>query len=124
LRACVGPRVRSLRRPWQGFLLSVDEPEWIELEVETFDGVEQLGVVVASHIGLVSRRVRVRLSRSGDAILIKGRVDDEAWQLVRVDHLDRGLPPRWACSAAAPPGPGAGSPSRGTRDARDKSVDP
>lgn len=61
----------------------------------------QLGAVVTRDVSdwsvapvpaWAGRQVTVRASRSGDALTIRARVEDEAWQLVRVAPLPPGVP--------------------------------
>ncbi|WP_424465172.1 DUF1349 domain-containing protein [Pseudoclavibacter helvolus] len=76
-----------------GLFVRVDAQTWIKAGVEFSDGLEQLGAVVTrgeSDWSLApvpswhGRRVTVRASRSGNAVTIRARVDEEPWQLVRV----------------------------------------
>lgn len=96
-----------------GVFLRVDEERWIKAGVEHSDGTDSLGAVVTNGFSDWSlapvaewsgRAVTVRASRSGDAVTIRARVDDEPWRLVRVAPLD----PRAAVFA----GPFCCAPSR------------
>ncbi len=80
-----------------GIFVKVDEETWIKAGVELSDGEESLGAVVTRGTsdwslspvpGWAGRLVTVRGSRSGDALTIRARVDDEPWRLVRVAPLD------------------------------------
>lgn len=80
-----------------GVFLRVDDETWIKAGVERSDGAESLGAVVTRGMsdwslspvpGWTGRVVTVRASRSGDAVTIRARVDDEDWRLVRVAPLD------------------------------------
>jgi len=80
-----------------GLFLRVDDREWVKAGVEVSDGVAQLGAVVTHETSdwsvapvpeWVGRVVTVRASRSGDAVTIRARVDDEALRLVRLAWLD------------------------------------
>ena len=80
-----------------GLFLRVDERTWIKAGVEVSDGVAQLGAVVTHETSdwsvapvpeWVGRVVTVRASRSGDAVTIRARVDDEELRLVRLAWLD------------------------------------
>lgn len=80
-----------------GLFARVDDRTWTKAGVELSDGVESLGAVVTrgqSDWSLApvpewaGRVVTVRGSRSGDALTIRARVDDEPWRLVRVAPLD------------------------------------
>ena len=76
-----------------GLMVRADAETWIKAGVEFSDGVPQLGAVVT--LGRsdwsvspvpewAGRRVTVRASRSGDAVTVRARVDDEPFRLVRV----------------------------------------
>ncbi|PPF89530.1 DUF1349 domain-containing protein [Subtercola sp. Z020] len=79
-----------------GVFLRVDDSTWIKAGVEVSDGVASLGAVVTRGesdwslgpvFGWAGRTVTVRASRSGDAVTVRARVDDEEWRLVRVAPL-------------------------------------
>ena len=79
-----------------GVFLRVDETEWIKAGVEWSDGEASLGAVVTRGMsdwslgpasGWAGRTVTVRASRSGDAVTVRARVEEEAWRLVRVAPL-------------------------------------
>ncbi|MET4639487.1 regulation of enolase protein 1 (concanavalin A-like superfamily) [Mycetocola sp. 2940] len=80
-----------------GVFVRVDETTWIKSGVEWSDGEESLGAVVTRGVsdwslspvsGWSGRIVTVRASRSGDALIVRARVDGEPWRLVRVAPLD------------------------------------
>jgi regulation of enolase protein 1 (concanavalin A-like superfamily) len=80
-----------------GVFLRVDDETWIKAGVEHSDGTDSLGAVVTRGMSdwslspvadWAGRVVTVRASRSGDAVTIRARVDDEDWRLVRVAPLD------------------------------------
>jgi regulation of enolase protein 1 (concanavalin A-like superfamily) len=80
-----------------GVFLRVDDSTWIKTGVEWSDGEESLGAVVTRGVsdwslspvsGWDGRLVTLRTSRSGDAVTVRARVDDEPWRLVRVAPLD------------------------------------
>lgn len=80
-----------------GVFARVDASTWIKAGVERSDGVESMGAVVTRGVSDWSlapvpdwsgRLVTVRASRSGDALTIRARVDDEPWRMVRVAPLD------------------------------------
>ena len=80
-----------------GVFLLVDDTEWIKAGAEWSDGVASLGAVVTRGVSdwslgpvedWAGRNVTVRASRSGDAVTVRARVDDEAWRLVRVAPLN------------------------------------
>jgi len=96
-----------------GIFVKVDDTTWIKTGVERSDGEDSLGAVVTRGMsdwslspipGWHGRLVTIRASRSGDALTIRARVDDEAWRLVRVAPLDPG--------AAVTAGPMCCAPSR------------
>lgn len=80
-----------------GVFIRSDEATWIKAGIEWSDGQESLGAVVTRGLsdwslspvpGWDGRLVTIRASRSGDAVTIRARVDDEPWRLVRVAPLD------------------------------------
>ncbi|WP_371811128.1 DUF1349 domain-containing protein [Aeromicrobium sp. CFBP 8757] len=79
-----------------GVFLKVDETRWIKAGVERSDGVLQLGAVVtdgwsdwsvAPVPGWAGGRVTIRVSRTAESVTIRARLDDQAFQLVRVAPL-------------------------------------
>lgn len=96
-----------------GVFVRVDDTTWVKAGVELSDGEEGLGAVVTRGVSDWSlapvpswrgRLVTVRVSRSGDALTVRARVDDEPWRLVRVAPLAR--------DAVAAAGPFCCAPSR------------
>jgi regulation of enolase protein 1 (concanavalin A-like superfamily) len=82
-----------------GVLVRADAEHWVKAGVECSDGVLQLGAVVtdgrsdwsvAPVPDWAGRAVTVRASRSGDALTVRARVEDEPWRLVRVAPLSAG----------------------------------
>ncbi|MBQ1022702.1 DUF1349 domain-containing protein [Micromonospora sp. D93] len=80
-----------------GAYVRVDERTWTKAGVEISDGEVQLGAVVTREfsdwsVGPVpdwaGREVTVRVSRAGDALTVRARVDAEPWRLVRLAPLD------------------------------------
>ena len=80
-----------------GLFLHVDEEHWIKAGVELTDGVLGLGAVVTNgksdwSVGFVTEwmhaRIRVRVSRSNDAIAIRARTPETPWRLVRLAPID------------------------------------
>lgn len=80
-----------------GVFLYVSEQTWIKAGVEISDGEPMVGAVVTHQVSDWSvapvpewrnRNVTVRVSRAGDAVTIRARVDDEPFRLVRVAPLD------------------------------------
>ena len=80
-----------------GVFVTIDDETWIKAGVELSDGEESLGAVVTRGTsdwslspvpGWTGRLVTVRGSRSGNALTVRARVDDEPWRLVRVAPLD------------------------------------
>jgi regulation of enolase protein 1 (concanavalin A-like superfamily) len=79
-----------------GVFLRIDECHWIKAGVEFASGQPQLGAVVTNcssdwSLAPVSswsgRKVTIRASRSGDAVTIRARVDDEPFRMVRLAQL-------------------------------------
>ena len=83
-----------------GLLVRADAENWVKAGVEYADGTAQLGAVVTSvvsdwstgEVDWVGRTVTVRASRSGDALTVRARVDEEPWRLVRLAPIDPTLP--------------------------------
>ncbi|MFT7766741.1 DUF1349 domain-containing protein [Clavibacter tessellarius] len=80
-----------------GVFVKVDDSTWTKVGVERSDGQDGLGAVVTRGMSDWSlapvpdwhgRLVTIRASRSGDALTVRARVDDEPWRLVRVSPLD------------------------------------
>lgn len=76
-----------------GIFLRQDEEHWVKAGVEYADGLLQAGAVVtwprsdwsvAPVPDWNGRRVTIRASRTGDAVTIRARRDDESWQFLRV----------------------------------------
>ncbi|KZC96482.1 MULTISPECIES: DUF1349 domain-containing protein [Clavibacter] len=102
-----------------GVFVRVDDATWIKAGVERSDGEDGLGAVVTRGVsdwslapvpGWSGRLVTIRASRSGDALTVRARVDDEPWRLVRVAPLDP--------SADASAGPFCCAPTRSGFTAR------
>ncbi|MGY5883619.1 DUF1349 domain-containing protein [Modestobacter lacusdianchii] len=84
-----------------GLMLRADAETWLKAGVEFSDGAAQLGAVVtlgrsdwsvAPVPDWTGRRVTVRASRSGDAVTVRARVDDEPFRLVRVAAFPPDVP--------------------------------
>lgn len=82
-----------------GLLVRSSAEHWVKAGVERSDGELQLGAVVTRGVSdwsvapvpdWAGRTVTVRASRSGDALTVRARVDDEPWRLVRVAPLPPG----------------------------------
>lgn len=80
-----------------GALLRVDEETWIKAGIEHTDGVPHLSAVVTRGSSDWStfpvrdwngREVTMRMSRSGDAVTVRGRVAAEPWVMIRLAPLD------------------------------------
>jgi regulation of enolase protein 1 (concanavalin A-like superfamily) len=96
-----------------GVLIRGDDRNWVKAGVEISDGVPQLGAVVTHEasdwsVGPVptwpGSIVTIRVSRSGDALTIRARRDDDGWGLVRVAP--------WPPTLAAEAGPFCCAPTR------------
>ena len=93
-----------------GLFIYSDESHWIKAGIEFADGAPQLGAVVTDEksdwsVAPVSdwmgREVHLRISRSGDALTIRAKVDDD-WKLVRLTPLDPARNWRAGLHAASP----------------------
>lgn len=80
-----------------GLFLRAAEDTWVKAGVEFADGLPRLGAVVtrgssdwsaAAVPSWAGRRVTVRASRVNGAVVIRARVDEEPFELVRVASLD------------------------------------
>lgn len=80
-----------------GLYLHRAAEDWIKAGVEVSDGVPQVGAVVTRPFSDWSvapvpdwqgREVTLRFSRTGDAVTVRARADDEPFRLVRVVPLD------------------------------------
>ena len=96
-----------------GLMVRVDPQTWLKAGIERSDGLPQLGAVVTHGRSDWSvapvpewegRRVTVRASRSGDAVTIRARCEDEPWRMVRLAPL--------APDATATAGPYCCAPTR------------
>lgn len=82
-----------------GLFVFADEAHWIKAGIEFCDGAPQLGAVVTNENSDWSvapvphwqgSEVHLRISRSGDALTIRAR-ENEEWKLVRLCFLDPSL---------------------------------
>ena len=96
-----------------GLFLHANSEHWVKAGVEFADGVLGLGAVVTDgmsdwSVGHVpewmNTRIRIRVSRTEDAITVRARADEEPWRLVRLAPINPNL--TWSA------GPLAASPSR------------
>ncbi|MFF5263878.1 DUF1349 domain-containing protein [Actinomadura viridis] len=94
-----------------GLLVRRDERTWIKAGVEFADGVPQAGAVVTLDrsdwsTGPVpdwsGRTVRIRASRSGDAVTVRGRAGGEPWRMLRVAPFPEGVPASAGLYCCAP----------------------
>lgn len=94
-----------------GLFLRSSPDEWVKAGVEFSDGVPWVGAVVTHGVSdwsvapvpeWAGRVVTVRASRSGDAVTIRARVDDEPFRLVRLAFLDPGATVSGGLLVAAP----------------------
>lgn len=79
-----------------GLFVYSDEANWIKAGIEFCDGAPQLGAVVTRDFsdwsvapvsGWQGREVHLRISRAGDALTIRARMDED-WKLVRLCPID------------------------------------
>lgn len=98
-----------------GLMIHADEKNWIKAGVELADGALGLGAVVTAtrsdwSVGHVpdwmNKRIRIRVSRTSDALTVRARTPEHPWRLVRLAPIDPQLP--WRA------GPLAASPSKST----------
>lgn len=82
-----------------GVLVRLDETTWIKAGAEYCDGALQLGAVVthgtsdwsSAPVPWTGREVTVRASRSGDAVTVRARADDDPWQMIRLAPFPAGV---------------------------------
>ena len=98
-----------------GALLRVDETTWIKAGIEHTDGVPHLSAVVTHGSSDWStfpvpdwngREVTIRMSRTGDAVTVRGRVEAEPWVMIRLAFLDAAAVTTAGPFCAAPERPG------------------
>ncbi|MGZ6868743.1 MAG: DUF1349 domain-containing protein [Frankiaceae bacterium] len=79
-----------------GVLVRCDAATWIKAGIEFTDGVPHLSAVVTNGMSdwstfpvreWAGREVTVRVSRTGDAVTVRGRVDAEPWVMIRLAPL-------------------------------------
>jgi uncharacterized protein len=96
-----------------GLLVRVDPLTWLKAGVEMADGQPQLGAVMTNGVSdwsqspvpaWAGRPITVRVSRAGDALTVRARVEDEPWRTIRLAPL--------APDAVATAGPFCCSPTR------------
>ena len=94
-----------------GLFLHADCEHWVKAGVEFADRVLGLGAVVTDgksdwsvgHVpGWMEQRIRVRVSRTNDAITVRACVPGEPWRLVRLAPIDPALMWRAGPLAASP----------------------
>lgn len=80
-----------------GLMIRIDAERWIKAGVEFADGAPQVGAVVTAGKSdwsvapvpdWAGREVTVRASRFADAVIVRARVEEEPWRLVRLAPLD------------------------------------
>lgn len=80
-----------------GLMIRLDAEHWIKAGVEFADGAPQVGAVVTAGKSdwsvapvpeWAGREVTIRASRFDDAIIVRARVEEEPWRLVRLAPLD------------------------------------
>lgn len=80
-----------------GLMIRVDAEHWVKAGVEFADGAPQLGAVVTAGKSdwsvapvpeWAGREVTIRASRLDDALIVRARVEEEPWRLVRLAPLD------------------------------------
>ncbi|MCD0443254.1 DUF1349 domain-containing protein [Glycomyces sp. A-F 0318] len=96
-----------------GLVIRADAERWIKTGLEFADGAMQLGAVVTDGKSdwstapvpeWAGREVTIRATRMRDAVIVRARVEDEPWRLVRLAPFDP--------DAAAKAGPYCCAPSR------------
>lgn len=94
-----------------GIFIHANEGHWIKAGVEFADSVLSLGAVVTNgtsdwSVGHVpewmGQPIRIRVSRTNDAITVRARTRTEPWRLVRLAPIDPALKLRAGPLAASP----------------------
>lgn len=84
-----------------GVFVRASDEAWLKAGVEVSDGLPQVGAVVTREVSDWSvapvpdwsgRVVTVRVSRFGDALVVRARAEGEPWRLVRVAPFDVDVP--------------------------------
>ena len=84
-----------------GVVVRASDVHWLKAGVEVSDGLPQVGAVVthgksdwsvAPVLGWSGRVVTVRVSRFGDALVVRAHAEGEPWRLVRVAPFDAAEP--------------------------------
>jgi regulation of enolase protein 1 (concanavalin A-like superfamily) len=80
-----------------GLMLRCDPANWIKAGAEFADGALQIGVVATrdysdwsstAQPGWAGREITVQATRTGDAVVIRARVDDESFRMIRLCWVD------------------------------------
>ena len=94
-----------------GLMIHADEKNWIKAGVELADGALGLGAVVTAtrsdwsvgHVPeWIDKRIRIRVSRTNDALTVRARTPEHPWRLVRLAPIDPRLLWRAGPLAASP----------------------
>jgi hypothetical protein len=93
-----------------GLLLRADDRTWIKAGVEYADGHLNVSAVVTREVSdwstwpvaWAQQEIRIRASRSRDAVTVRARASGEPWRLVRLAPIDPALPWRAGPFACAP----------------------
>lgn len=93
-----------------GLMVWADEENWTKAGIEFADGSPQLGAVVTKVMSdwsvapvpdWMDKLVQLRVSRSGDALTIRAKCEDD-WKLVRLSPLDPSLDWKVGLHVASP----------------------
>lgn len=93
-----------------GLMVWADEDNWTKAGIEFADGSPQLGAVVTKVMSdwsvapvpdWMDKLVQLRVSRSGDALTIRAKCEDD-WKLVRLSPLDPSLDWKVGLHVASP----------------------
>ena len=93
-----------------GLVVWADEENWTKAGIEFADGSPQLGAVVTKVMSdwsvapvpdWMDKLVQLRVSRSGDALTIRAKCEDD-WKLVRLSPLDPSLDWKVGLHVASP----------------------
>jgi regulation of enolase protein 1 (concanavalin A-like superfamily) len=99
-----------------GLMLRIDGATWLKAGIELTEGAWHVGVVVTHGVSDWSlapvpewegRRVTIRASRTGDAVTVRARADDDPWRMLRLAPFPVGVPASAGPMVCSPLGAGA-----------------
>lgn len=97
-----------------GLMIRIDEQNWIKCGIELVDGVQQVSAVVTRAcsdwsvcpLAAPPAELRLRLTRSGDAVEVHYALDDGPLLLLRLAYFPPDVPAQLGVMCASPQGSG------------------